>query len=211
MLPVGPLMRSLILMSCFIALAGCASSNPGNLKKTAMADLGCPAKKLEIDQLHKSRAGSTYLVSGCGRSAQYSVTRKVAVRTSEVMATNAPPAPVEVTPAPPPAPNAQQQADFNAFMQEHNDNFARHRVGRENSVNSPPSPPARGVSGSASQTGYVCLNGAYHACPTVESTAALGAYGVCKVDCAMGGSCSSCVVGAGDQCKREPGKDSSCK
>ena len=228
-LVVIPLMRSLVLTSCLVALAGCASSNPGNLKKTAMADLGCPAKQLTIDQLQKSKAGSTFLVTGCGKTAQYQVTKKAAVRTTEITAYVAPP-----PPAPPPPPTAQQQADFDAFMQQHDERHAQGVAEMQKSMDAstskplpsqqvlgaapppPPPPPARPeeqsapVRASSSESGYVCLNGSYFACPNVESTAALGAYGQCKFKCAMGGNCSACVVGAGEQCKREPARDSSC-
>lgn len=227
-------MRSLVLTSCLVALAGCASSNPGNLKKTAMADLGCPAKQLTIDQLQKSKAGSTFLVTGCGKTAQYQVTKKNAVRTTEVTAYVAPPPPAPPPPAePPPTQTPQQQADFNAFMQDHNARHAQGVADMQKSMDAstnkplpsqqqPPPPPARpaeaaapapapvSVRSAASESGYVCLNGSYFACPNVESTAALGAYGQCKFKCAMGGNCSSCVVGAGEQCKREPARDSSC-
>ena len=218
-------MRSLVLTSCLVALASCASSNPGNLKKTATVDLGCPAKQLTIDQLQKSKAGSTYLVTGCGKTAKYQVTKKNAVRTTEVTAYVAPPAP-HLPAEPPPPQSAQQQADFNAFMQEHDARHAQGVADMQQSMDAsankplpsqqqPPPPPApapapASVRSSVSESGYVCLNGSYFACPTAESTAALGAYGQCKFKCAMGGRCSSCVVGAGEQCTRESSRDSSC-
>lgn len=213
-----------------VGAVGCSASQ-GNLKKTAAIDLSCPQKQLEVDELDKSRAGALYLVTGCGRSAQYTVTKKVAVRSSDVTAEA--PRPVPPPPAAPAAPTAQQQANFNAFMADHDQRFAQQQAQQQAVLAAPtkkpaavgrvepqppssptpePSPsPAPASTPAVNQSGYVCLNGDYHACPTIESTSALAAYAKCRFDCALGGNCSKCDVGAGKDCKRDSSRDPSCK
>jgi hypothetical protein len=230
-------MRPFFLLVLSVFGAGCSASH-GNLKKTAAVDLSCPPKQLEVDELDKTRAGAIYLVTGCGRSAQYTVNKKATVRTSEVMAAapRAAPPPVVAPMAEPAQPNAQQQANFNAFMAEHDQSFAQQEARQKaffaTPAKPPPSvaprpspaaataptaqpdhsaPPPASATASASQAGYVCLNGAYHSCPTPESTAALAVYAKCRFDCMMSGDCSKCDVGPGRDCTRDSSRDPSCK
>jgi hypothetical protein len=211
-----------LFLSCAALLLASCASGPSVLKKTAAADLGCPSKQLELEQLDKSRAGTTWLVTGCGKTAQYSVAKKNVTRTSEITAYTPPPAP----PAPP---SAEQQAQMQAFMDQHNQRMAENRAKRDeffaNNGQQPPPPPERPsaapqpapaspapVAASSNYSGHVCLNDQYYACPDAESTMALGAYGSCKMKCMMGGSkCSSCSVGAGERCTREAQRDAECR
>jgi hypothetical protein len=211
---------------CSIALLSACASGPSVLKKTAAADLGCPSKQLELEQLDKSKGGSSWLVTGCGKTAQYTVLKKTVTRTTEVSAYT-PPAP-PAAPAPPAPPSPEQQAQMQAFMDQHNQRMAQSQAKRDeffaNNGQQPlppqarpapadaPAPAASPVSSSSSYSGHVCLNDAYYSCPDAESTMALGAYGSCKMKCMMGGSkCSSCAPGAGERCTRQAPRDPECR
>lgn len=215
-------MRFIVSACVFLAgFTSCSGSN-GHLRKAAMADLSCPSRQLEIEQLARDRTATTYLVSGCGRSAQYSVSKKSPpVRTTEVVDV-----PV-VAAAPPSSSNPQQQQELAAFMQQHQQRMDNQKAKQQeffNSNNKPPQPPPRPApiaepapappaappAEAQSTPGWVCLGSNYYACPDTASTTALGAYGMCTIKCMMGGNCSACVPGAGERCVRDTSRDSSC-
>lgn len=233
-------MMNRLLLSVVPFLLGACAAGPANLKKSAAADLGCPSKELQLEQLDKSKAGTTWLVTGCGKTAQYSVARKVVTRTTEIAAYTPPaPALAAPAPAPPPSSSPEQQARLNAFMANHNqqmaDTQAQQKAFFANTGPKPPAPapapapapqpaapsqpvasapaePAPSPSTTAEQAGWVCLNTDYYACPDSASTMALGGYAACRMKCMMGGGkCSSCVVGAGERCVRQPSRDAECK
>lgn len=186
-----PVNTSVVLVA-FVLAVGCAGASKG-VTKAAAAELMCPARQLEIEELSKDRSGRTYLATGCGRAAEFRMGKKGAVeRIGDVRDLPAPVAVAPVAPPPPAAAPAQgfTQEQFQAFVANHDASMAEMKRKQQAMFAEPPRtrPQTTLNAGpttttTASTTASVasqpvasndlhascCINGSYFDCPNSDA------------------------------------------